>query len=287
MTAIFEREFKSFFNSVIGYVIIAFILAFIGIYTLAFNLDAGYSNFEYVLQSMTFVFMIVIPILTMRSIADERRQKTDQLLYSLPISMAKVVMGKYLAMLAVLAIPTLIICFYPLILTAFGTVYLPTAYSAIFGFFFMGAALVAIGLFISSMTENQAIAAVVCFVVMLINYFMTSLSGYLPDTAIASFLGFTILVILIAVVVYFFTKNGIAAALAAIAGEIILGAITLFASETMAGLFPTFLSKISVFDRFFTFAGGMFDLTALTFFVAAIFIFLFLSVQSLEKRRWS
>ena len=130
MRAVFRHEVSSYFTNVTGYVFGAFLLLFAGIYTMAYNLRSGYTNFEYVLGSMSFVFLVIVPILTMKVIAEEKRQKTDQLLYSLPLSMTRVVLGKYLALLVVFAVPMVIVCLYPIVLGAFGSVYLPAAYSA-------------------------------------------------------------------------------------------------------------------------------------------------------------
>lgn len=124
-----------------------------------YNLQAAVSNFEYVLSFGTIIFVVIVPILTMRVIAEERKQKTDQLLYSLPISTVKVILGKYLALLVIYLIPLAIISIYPLIFAQFGDVYLPTSYGSLVAIFIMGAALVALGVFISSLTDNQGLAA--------------------------------------------------------------------------------------------------------------------------------
>ena len=173
MKAVFRHELSSYFTGMTGYVFGAFLLLFAGIYTMAVNLNAGLSNFEYVLSNLSFIFLIIVPILTMRVIAEERRQRTDQLLYSLPLSMTGVALGKYAALLVVFLVPTGIICLYPLVLSAFGSVYLPLAFGTAVGFFFLGAALLAIGMFLSSITESQGVAAGLCFVVMLVNYFIS------------------------------------------------------------------------------------------------------------------
>ena len=117
-----------------------------------YNLQAAVSNFEYVLSFGCLVFVVIVPILTMRVIAEERKQKTDQLLYSLPITTTQVVIGKYLALLTVYRIPLCIICIYPLIFSQFGDAYLLTSYGSVFAFFVLGAALIAVGVFISSLT---------------------------------------------------------------------------------------------------------------------------------------
>ena len=287
MTAIYKRELRAGFTGMAAYVFIAFLLVFAGIYTMLYNLNGGYPNFEYVLQSMSVIFLIAIPILTMRAIAEERRQHTDQLLYALPIGMTRVVLGKYLAILTMVAAPCLIMAFYPVLLSAFGTVSFATAYGALIGFFLLSAALSAIGLLVSALTENQAVAAGLCFVVMMLLYFMNDLTSFVSDTAAASFVALLISVLIIAGLVKLFTKNTAAAALVAVAGCGALIAGWIFASDRFAGLFGQIMESLSVFERFYTFIDGVFDLTAVVYYLSAIAVALFLTVQTMEKRRWS
>lgn len=287
MTAVYRHEVSSCFTNVTGYVFGAFMLLFAGIYTMAYNLRACMVNFEYVLGGMSFVFLVIVPILTMKIIAEERRQRTDQLLYSLPLSMTRVVLGKYLALLTVFAVPVLVVCVYPLVLCAFGSVYLPAAYSAIFGFFLLGAALIAIGMFVSSLTESQAVAAGLCFVVMLLNYFITSLASYASTTAGGSLLAFTVLVLLLGAVFRLMTRSGFASLVLMAVLEALLLAAFLVDSSAFEGLFPALMERLSLFDSFYGFVDGIFDLRSVVYFLSVIAVFIFLSVQSLEKRRWS
>lgn len=287
MKAVFRHELNSYFTNVSGYVLGAFILLFSGIYTMVYNLNAAYANFEYVLGGMSFVFLIIVPILTMRVIAEERRQKTDQLLYSLPLTMTKVVLGKYAALLVVFLVPLAIVSLYPLILTAYGNVHLPTAYGAVAGFFLLGAALIAIGVFISSVTESQAVAAGLCFVVMLVNYYITSLANYVPTSAFGSLMACTILILLLALIFRLMTKNSLASLLV---GLVLEGALLVYyarSSTAFEGLFAEIMENLSLFERFYGFVDGVFDLTSVVYFISVIAFFLFLSVQSMEKRRWS
>ena len=157
MTAIYKRELKSLFSGMIAPVFMAFLLLMAGIYTCSVNFGAGYPEFERVISGISFIFLIIVPILTMRSFSEERAARTDQLLYTLPIRTSAVVAGKYLAMVTVLGISTLILCLYPLILSVYGDVYFVTAYASIFAFFLVGCALIAIGMFISSLTESASI----------------------------------------------------------------------------------------------------------------------------------
>ena len=287
MTAVFRHELSSYFKSVSGYVFGAFLLLFAGIYTTDINLNAGLTNFEYVLDYMCIIFLIIVPILTMRVVAEERRQRTDQLLYSLPLTMTEVVLGKYGALLVVFLAPMAVIGVYPLILSAFGNVYLPAAYSAWLGFFLLGAALLAIGMFISSLTESQAVAAGLCFVVMLVNYFITSLAGFISTTASASFASFTVVILALAGIVWFMTRSGLASGVLALVLEAVL--LFFYAGDTSAfeGLFPEVMENLSLFDQFYQFVNGVFDLRAVVYLLSVSGLFLFLTVQSLEKRRWS
>lgn len=287
MTAVFRHELSSYFKSVSGYVFGAFLLLFAGIYTTDINLNAGLTNFEYVLDYMCIIFLIIVPILTMRVVAEERRQRTDQLLYSLPLTMTEVVLGKYGALLVVFLAPMAVIGVYPLILSAFGNVYLPAAYSAWLGFFLLGAALLAIGMFISSLTESQAVAAGLCFVVILVNYFITSLAGFISTTAFASFASFTVVILALAGIVWFMTRSGLASGVLALVLEAVL--LFFYAGDTSAfeGFFPEVMENLSLFDQFYQFVNGVFDLRAVVYLLSVSGLFLFLTVQSLEKRRWS
>lgn len=286
MPAVFGRELKSYFTTLTGYLFSAFMLVFAGIYTMAYNLNFGYPNFEYALRGMSFIFMIAVPVLTMRSIADERRQRTDQLLYSMPVSLSGVVWGKYFAMLAVFALPIVIMLFYPLILSAYGTMNFATAYGSIAGFFFMGAAFIAIGLFISSLTENQAISAVLCFAVLLSNFFLTSLTEFVSASAVATVVTLTVCILALSALLYAMTKNTFAALLFGVALEAALLIVYASNAAALSGFLPAMMKKLSLFDRFNAFVDGIFDVTSLVFYAAVTFVFQYLTVQSLEKRRW-
>ncbi|MBQ8005840.1 MAG: ABC transporter permease [Clostridia bacterium] len=287
MIAVFKKEFKSFFNGVVGCVFIAFLLCFTGIYVTYINLKGGYASFEYVLSNVTIVFLLIVPLLTMRSFAEEKHSKTDQLLYSLPISVTEVVIGKYLAMLAVFAIPVIIMAFYPFILSAFGYMAYKSAYLALFGFYILGAALIAICMFMSSLTSSQVISAVISFGVLLLMNMMNLLSNLIPSTASASLLCFAVLGVLIALLLYLLTKNITLsiAALTLMLGAIIL--IYLVNSAIFEGLFPTLVTYLAVFERFSALTGGIFDITAIVYLVTFAVFFVYLTVQSVEKRRWS
>lgn len=287
MIAVLKHELRNYFHSFTAYVFGAFLLAIVGIGAMLYNLQAAVSNFEYVLSFGTIIFVVIVPILTMRVIAEERKQKTDQLLYSLPISTVKVILGKYLALLVIYLIPLAIISIYPLIFAQFGDVYLPTSYGSLVAIFIMGAALAALGVFISSLTDNQGLAAGIGIAVILFNYYSVSLSEYVSSTAFGSAIALSVLALLLGVIIRYLTRNE---QLASGISLILLAVITAtyFLNPTaFEGLLPSIMRQLSLFDRFNTFVSGVFDLTAIFYYVSVIVFFLFLSVQSLEKRRYN
>ena len=287
MIAVYRREVGSYFNGVLGYLLGAFLLVFAGIYCMVYNLSGYYSNCESVLSAIGFLYLIAVPIISMRSVAEEKKQKTDQLLYSLPISLGSVVMGKYLAMLTVLALPTGIMALYPLILSQFGAVAYGTAYGALLAFFLMGGCLLSIGLFISSITDSQVAAAVITLLTMMLLYFMSSLATWVPAEASASLTALMGLAVIASVIFYIMSKNAI---VSVIVGAALIGGLQLWYhldSSAFSGLFASMMTAISVFDRFDTFTNGVFDVTAIVYYLSIIGVMIFLTTQAMEKRRWS
>ena len=238
MKAIYKREVASYFKSMTGYVFLFFVFLIVGIYFYAYNLLNGYPSMNVTFNSITFVFLLAVPVLTMRVLAEERRQKTDQLLITAPVSVAKIVLGKFFALLTVYLIPIGVICFYPLIMRIFGKISFAQNYTAIIGFFLLGAANIAVGLFISSLTENTIIAAVLTFVVMFLSYIMSGLESFLP-------------------------------------------------SSMSDGIVYHVLEAFNVDGHFQSFVDGTFEVTAVVYFISVMFVFVFLTMQSIKKRRWS
>lgn len=287
MIAVLKHELRTYFRSLTAYVFGAFLLCFIGIGALIYNLQAAVSNFEFVLSFSCLVFVIIVPILTMRVIAEERKQKTDQLLYSLPISTSQVVLGKYLALLVVYLIPLAIISLYPLIFSRYGDVYLLTAYGSIFAFFVLGAALIALGVFISSLTENQGFAAGIGIAAILLNYYSVSLSESVSATSFGSLIAFAALIVALGFVIRHLTRNEKLAWGVSIVLYVLLLVSYWMEPTVFEGLLPKIMTELSLFERFYVFVNGVFDMTGIVYYVSIIVFFLFLSVQSLEKRRYN
>lgn len=287
MIAVFKRELKSHFNGMTGYFFAAFLIFLTGMYTMIYNFKGLYPYFEYVIYELCFFYMIAIPILTMKVIAEDKKQKTDQLLYSLPLSMTQIVFGKFLSMAVMLLVPVAVMGVVPVILKQYGTIHFATAYGSLLAFYLLGCALIAIGLFISSLTENQIVAAALSFFTFLICYISVGLSNYVPTDSTSSYLAFVVLVLIMALSVFFITRSKVAGIICGIVGEGVL-AIVFFTHKTLfESAFQKVLLNCSLFERLMNFINGMFDLTTIVYYVTVIFLFIFFTVQVMEKRRWN
>ena len=287
MKAIFKHELRLYFESMTAYVFGAFLLLFIGIGSMLYNLRSAVSNFEFVLSFASIIFVVIVPVLTMRCLSEERKQKTDQLLYSLPISTTQVVLGKYGALLVVFFIPMCFVALYPLLFSRFGEVYLPTAYGSLFAFFLLGAALMAVGVFLSSLTDNQGLAAGLGVGAILLNYYSVSLSEYVSSTAVGSLIAFAVLTVCLVLIIRALTRNDVLAISVGLVLLIGLVGVYLLDRTALEGLLPSLMKTLSLFSRFTVFVNGVFDLTGVVYYLSVIVFFLFLAVQSMEKRRYN
>ena len=288
MSAVYKRELLSYFNSMIGYVYVAIVMVFIGLYFMAYNLFQGYPYFAYTLANTIVIFTIATPILTMKSMAEERKSKTDQMLLTYPVSVVGIVMGKFLALMTVFAVPLLISCICPIIISIVGSGYMLVDYVAIFAFLCMGCVFVSIGMFISSLTESQIIAAVASFGILLVLFLWPSLLSYLPSSALGNG-GIIILVVaLISLVLYNISKNILVPIVMNVISVVGVAVWYFVDSGSMAGVLASALSGFSCTKIYYNFAMYYsFDLGGLLFFASLTALFLFLTVQSVQKRRWS
>lgn len=181
MRAIFKREFKACFQSVTGWLFLAVTLAFYFLYFYLYNLSYGYPYISYSLNAIAFLFLVTVPVLTMRVFAEERHARTDQLILTAPVSVGRIVLGKYLALASVFTISVLVISLSVLFLSCFGEVPFAESYAAVLGFWLYGLTCIAIGTFVSSLTESQVIAAVLAFVFLFLGYMMEGITQLLSS----------------------------------------------------------------------------------------------------------
>lgn len=236
MKAIFKKEFLSYMHSVVGFLFMAVTIFFFALYATAYHMVSGYPYIAYTLSAIIFLFLLAIPILSMRILAEERKQRTDQLILTAPISVGKIVLGKYLAMASIFIIPVLVMCVLPLYLQNFGTVPMGEAYTAILAFSLYGLTCIAVGLFVSSITESQVIAAVLSFGILFITYMISGIQDLISSTG---------------------------------------------------NLITRLLGGFDFQIRFSSMINGIFDITSVVYFISVICLLLFLTTQSIQKRRYS
>jgi len=283
----YTKELKSSFNNMTAAAYIAFILVLTGIYTTVYNLVSRYPTFEYALIQTVFIFLVAVPILTMRSFADEKAQKTDQLLYSLPVGMTRVVIGKFLALISINAIAVLVVSIYPLIFSFYGKINFLMTYSNILAYFLLGCALISIGMFISSLTESVVLSAVSTLGTLIIIYFIDTIALLIPGDPWVSLVCFIIVSVAVGALVYLFVKNITVSAVAGTVLTVASVAVYVINKDLFAGLFPSILEKLDIFGILNNFLLGIFDVGTIVYLISVTCLFVFLTVRSMEKKRWS
>ena len=287
MTAIFKREFKSCFTGMIGWVIAAVSLFFLGLYFTNRNLLYASSDFASVLYTMTMILLFLLPAISMRSFAEERKNKTDQLLLTSPVSIPAIVAGKFLAELAVFALPLAAAVVMPLLLQAFGTVSLVAAYSALLGYLLLGGACLAVGTWISALTENQILAYLATFGALLVAYLMNGIQTMFTTGNLLAFVVFMIVLLVASVLVGVICKRLAAGAAVFCAGAVVLFVLFQLRPAWLLAAFNAVLSELALFEPFKDIVGGMFSIPAIVYYLSVIGLFLFLTGQALARRRWN
>ena len=288
MKAIYKRELSAYFNAMTGWIFIAALCVFIGIYFMAYNLFMGIPYFSTALGATLFVFMVLIPILTMRSMAEERHSRTDQLLLTAPVPVAGVVLGKYLAMLTVLAVPVAISALCPLIIALNGTAFLVADYGSILAFFLLGAVEIAAGMLVSSLTESQIIAAVGTFCTLLVFYLWDGLMEYLPTSAVSTAVALLVLLALLCLLVHSLSDNWKVTAGVLVVGLAALAAACIRNASALEGLLPDVLGRFSLLGAFDSFSTDhVFDVTGIFLYLSLAALLVFLTVQVVQRRRWN
>ncbi len=288
MSAIYKRELRAYYHSMIGWVFTAAMLVLVGIYFMAYNMYQGYVYFSYALGSACNMLMLLVPVLTMRSMSEERASRTDQLLLTAPVSVGSIVLGKFLAMLTVFAVPLVLLSVCPLIIHSYGNSALLADYGSILAFLLLGGVLLALGMLISSLTESQLIAAVGTFAALLVLYLWDGLVSFLPDSASGSLMSLTVILGLACLGLQALSSNWKITCGTAVVGGAALAGVWFYDSTLFENLLPDALAKFSLLSVFQTFADDhVFDLTGLLLYISLTALLLFLSVQVIQKRRWS
>ena len=287
MAAIFKRETRAYFTGMIGYVTAAVSLFFLGLYFTNRNLMYASSDFASVLYTTTMILLFLLPAISMRSFAEERRNKTDQLLLTSPVSIPAIVLGKFLAEFAVFAAPMVVALFMPLILLAFGNISLVSAYSALLAYLLLGAACLSIGTWISALTENQIIAYLATFGALIVTYLMNGIQTMFTSGNLLALIVFLVMLLIASILVGVLCKSLTTGCAVFCTGGVVLAVLFVVRPTWLLSAFDSVLSALALFEPFNDVVGGMFSIPAIVYYLSVIALFLFLTGQALERRRWN
>jgi len=286
MTAIYKKEIRTYFTHMMGYVFLAFMLLLVGLWFSMMTITGQNPNFHLVLSNITMFFFILVPVLTMRLFSEEARQKTDQLLFTSPLSVTQIVLGKFLAAVTLFVFSVLVTAIFPFMASNFGSLPLHQIIGAYVGFLLIGMACISVGVFISVLTDNQIIAAIGTVGAVLVMFIMDFVALAAPATTFASLMFVGVVILVVAAILYNSTRDIIAALVAALLGLGVVGGLYLTNNLFFDGIIVRVLQWLSVYSRFNNFAMGHLNFNDIVYYFSFSALFIYLTVNVIEKRRW-
>ena len=287
MLAIFKREIRAYFLTPIGYIFMGLFLLLSGVFFFFDNLMQGRSQYTGFLGNLLFIYLFAIPILTMRLFSEEKRQKTDQLLLTSPISITGIVCGKFFAAFVVFCLTLLITAFYAILIAVYGDLQIWETVASYTGFIFLGASYISVGIFVSALTENQLTAVLVSFFTLMFIWLIDPISTIVPMDAKSGITSAIFLLVAILIFLYFNTRNWIIIIALALLGGLVIGGFFIFKQDVFPGLMSKSLGWFSLNRRYQSFSMGLLKIDSLLYYVSFSGLFLFLTVRLIEKRRWN
>ena len=287
MFAVFKREIRAYFQTPIGFLYMGLFLLLAGVFFFFDNLLSGQSYFTGFLGNMLFIYLFAIPILTMRLFSEEKRQKTDQLLLTCPVSITGIVCGKFLAALAVYVGTLVFTVAYAMVIAVYGDLAVSETIGSYIGFIFLGACYISVGIFISAGTENQLTAALVSFFVLMFIWLIDPVSSMVPSDTKSGIISAVVLLAALLLFIFLNTRNWVIVLGAAILGGLAIGGLYLFRLDVFFGFIQKFLGWFSLNRRYQTFTMGLLKFDSLLYYASFSGLFLFLTVRLIEKRRWN
>jgi len=287
MFSIYKKEVRAYFTQMMGYIFLAFMTILVGLFFTMLNLNFRSANFQNVLSNTTIFFLFMVPILTMRLFSEEARHKTDQLLFTSPLTVTQIVMGKFLAALTLFLIATGITALFPLMLSYFAES-MPASriVGTYIGWVLVGVCCIAVGVFISVLTDNQIIAAVGTFAAIFTMFLMDAFTMSMPTSTFASLMFVGLVIVAVAGIWFNSTRNIISSVVVGVVGLAVAAGLYLFNNLIFDGIIVRVLQWFSIYARFDSFAMGILNINDIVYYVAFIALFIYLSINVIEKRRW-
>ncbi|MCL2379104.1 MAG: ABC transporter permease [Defluviitaleaceae bacterium] len=287
MIPIYKKEIRTYFTQMMGYIFLGFMTILMGLFFTIMTLMTRNANFQNVLSSTTMFFLFLIPILTMRLFSEEARHKTDQLLFTSPLTVTQIVLGKFFAALTLFLLATAITATFPLMVSYFAeSMPVSRIVGTYVGWILVGVSCIAVGVFISVLTENQIIAAVGTFAAIFTMFLMEAFAISMPTTALASLMFVGLVIIGVAGIWFNSTRNILSSIVVCVIGIGVAVGLYFFNNLIFDGIIVRTLRWFSVYARFDSFAMGILNLSDIVYYLAFIALFVYLSINVIEKRRW-
>jgi ABC-2 type transport system permease protein len=287
MFAIFKRELKAYFLTPIGYLYMGLFLLLAGVFYFIENILSGRSHFTGFLGSILVIYLFAIPLLTMRLFSEEKRQKTDQLLLTSPVSIMGIVCGKFFAALAVYSGTLAVTSAYTVVIALYGDLQTWETLGSYIGFIFLGSCYISVGIFISAVTENQLTAALVSFFSLMFIWLIDPVSRMVPADTKSGIISAVVLLGILLIFIFFNTRNWVIVLGAALLGGLAIGGFYLFKRDVFFGFIRKILGWFSLNSRYEPFSTGLLKFNSLLYYASFSGLFLFLTVRLIEKRRWN
>jgi ABC-2 type transport system permease protein len=288
MTAIYKKELRAYFTQMVGYAFLAFMLLLMGLFFTFVNVFAQTGRFSDTLSTAAILFFILVPILTMRLFSEEARHKTDQLLYTSPLSVVQIVSGKFLAAFSLFLIGLGVTVVFPLILSYFAVEGIPVSQTvgSYIGFVLLGACCIAVGMFISVLTDNQIIAAVATFAAIYAMFIMESIAMTMPVSAASSLIFVALVIVAVAGVWFYSTRNWLSSAVLAVLGVAVAVGLYFYNNLIYDAVIVRVLLWFSLYTRFHLFSFGIMNTADLVYYISFAALFIYLTINVIEKKRW-
>ncbi len=288
MLAVFKRELRSYFSSPIGFLVIGLFVFLSAIFFAASNLLGASSEYNGILSTMAFLLLLVVPLLTMRLLTEEKRQHTDQMLITSPLSVTAIVLGKYLAAAAVYLITLLVTVLFPVMMSFFALLGLEwwKILGGYIGLFLLGCSFIAVGMFFSSLTESQIVAAFATFAALLVMWIIDALTSMVPTQWFFG-VGFVAIVAAALVLLVWLSTRSLLATILTVA---VLGggiaALAVLQSSLFEGLIAKVMAWFSLLKRYEDFNLGILGLSPVVYYLSFSAAFVFLTVRMIDRKRW-
>ncbi|MCL2564722.1 MAG: ABC transporter permease [Defluviitaleaceae bacterium] len=287
MVAIIKKELRNYFNHITGYIFLFFYTVLMAIFFIMTNVLQQNADYFHTLINAIIIFMLMIPMLTMRLFSEEFAQKTDQLLYTAPISTSSIVFGKFLSACIMLLIGVVITFIFPYLISSYGTLPISRIIGTYIGFYLMGCAFISIGILVSVSTHSQVVAAIGSFAMIFVFFVMGALINAIPATRDAGLIFAAIISAIIGYIFYSSTKNTWAS------GGVLAGLLSIFG--IVYALMPSFydglairsLQWVSLVSRFRSFSNGILEVADVAYYITFSILFCFFAINIIEKRRWA